>query len=460
VRYATAVGKADAERMDAIADDLPADLRADINAKLDWFQGDAYDAYVAQVRSALKRAVAPRTEMPPEKVVKPLTTRQRDALERQVDDWPGLIQKLKDSRLVAWEKNAQIPETRPSVDVLEIAIAIVAEGMGGVVYGVIEKMLADRTGHLLQEFAGLAGLEAGDLLTEGAFHKAAKSVEEDVKLGIKDVNSERIVEASVKGALKKGNNPLSFYVEAVRNHTIAEESAAHERFNKASPDMSDEELAAKSAMLKMTLEQLAQDPDVYQRELTVGFMRMMDEARMEERAKQWGGNRAMAFYSDKYWSELHPGEVALSPTEDKERNFRGTKVHYVGSWAAPDLSFDGFEAVAGAINKENLDNLTGGTVGDLRLTMIFHFWAKNPYSGAWETDTFDIIFKRDQAGRIVVLDRDHNMEWLASYYDHQKENHTDEEREKLAPLGAEKLYQALKGKTVKKTRTVDLYDLP
>ncbi len=460
VAYATEVGKADVTRLDATPNQLPDDVHADINAKLDWFQGGAYDAYVQQVKPALTRATAPHTEKPPEKVVEELPPKKRNALERQLDDQYGLIQKLKDSRLDAWKQNAEIPKAKPSVDVLEIVIAIVAEGFGGVVYGVLEKMLADRTGHLLQEFAGLAGLEAGDLGAEAAFHKAAKSVEQDVKLAVKDISAEKVVEDSVTGALKKGNDPLAFYVEAVRNHTIAEEAAEHKHFNDTSADMSDEDVAAKGAMLEMTYKRLAKDPDTYQRELTVGFMRMLDEARMEERAKNWGGNRDVAYYSDPYWSELRPGEVLLLPTEAKDPTAHHSNVHFVGTWYAPDLSFDGFEAVSGAINKENLENLVGGEAKDLRLTMRFHLWAKNPYSGGWQTDTFDIMFKRDQAGRIVLLDRDHNKEWLTSYYTGEARDHTDEERDKYARLGAEKLYQALKSKTVKKTRVTDLSDLP
>lgn len=460
VPYATEVGKADATRLDATANPLPDDLRADVNAKLDWFQGAAYDAYVEQVKPALGRATAPETEMPEEKLVQPLSPVARGALERQADDWYGVAQKLKDSRLIAWEKNARIPEAKPSIDVMEIVISIVAEGFGGVVYGLLEKMLADRTGHLLQEFVGLAGLEAGDLGAEAAMHKAAKSVEQDVKLAVKDISAEKVVAESVKGALKKGNDPLSFYVEAVRNHTIAEEAAEHKRFNTESPQMSDADVAAKSAMLEMTFKRLREDPDSYQQELTVGFMRMLDEARMEERAKSFGGNRDLAYYSDPSWSELHPGEVALSPTEAKDPTVHHSTVHFVGPWDNPDLSFDGFEAVAGAINKENLENLVGAEAKDLRLTMHFHLWAENPYSGAWETDTFDIMFRRDQGGRIVLLDRKHNKEWLTSYYTGEGRDHTSEERDKYAPLGAEKLYQALKSKTVKKTRVVDLYDLP
>jgi hypothetical protein len=455
VAYAGEVGKADAARLDADADPMSARVRADITAKLRWFQGGAYDAYVAQVKPALARATKPPIEMPEEKVVQPLSERERNALERNVDDWFGLIQKLQESRLNAWEKNAGIPEAKPSIDVLEIVIAIVAEGLGGVVYGVIENMLAKRSSHLLTEFVGLAGLEAGDLAAESAFHAALKSVRGDFETAVKTAASEENVQKSVKGALKKGNNALSFYVEAIRNQTIAQEMAGHGAFNKASPQMSDQDLRAKNAALTVVYEELADVKEKYQRELTVGFIRMMDEARLEERAKRWGGNRALTFYYDRDWSVLRAGEIAVEPAGDWSPINPHGRSH--GSWANPDLSFEGFNAYAGAINDENLDNLVDTPLQELNLTMQFAFWVKNPYSG-WNTGPFvAILFKRDPSGRIIVMDDGDSKEWLTSYYTRESRDHTDKERDEYAPRGAAKLYDAVKTKSVKGTRVMPLY---
>jgi hypothetical protein len=52
VRYARSLGKADAKRLRK-AGSLSADDRAEVNAKLSFFVGNAYDAYVAEVRLAL-----------------------------------------------------------------------------------------------------------------------------------------------------------------------------------------------------------------------------------------------------------------------------------------------------------------------------------------------------------------------------------------------------------------------
>ena len=39
-------------------------------------------------------------------------------------------------------------------------------------------------------------------------------------------------------------------------------------------------------------------------------------------------------------------------------------------------------------------------------------------------------------------------EWLSSYYTHRRDEHSDSERERFAPLGAKKLYEAIKHKKV------------
>jgi hypothetical protein len=62
------------------------DLRVEINEKLSWFVGAAYDAFVAQVKPALILATQPGIQMPEERVVQPLSPLRRNALERQVND--------------------------------------------------------------------------------------------------------------------------------------------------------------------------------------------------------------------------------------------------------------------------------------------------------------------------------------------------------------------------------------
>ena len=389
---------------------------------------------------------------PARTVAPPLSPAHRNALERQVDDWFGLIQKLKALRIDAWEKNARIPKAKPTIDVLETVIAIVSLGFGGVAYGVIDRILADRTGHLLKEFILLSGLEAADLAALGVFHAAVKSVNSDVQTGIKNASSAEKLNKSAKGALKKGNDALSVYVEAMKLHTLMEEAEEHTTFNNSSADKSDVELQAKAAAMKLIYDELASRPDDYQRELTVGFMRLMEETRLQERAKRWGGNRDIAFYADPHWSTLRTGEIALNARTAANR------VHDTGKWHSPDLSFDGFEAVSGAINRENLENIKDSTLQQLRLTMIFTFYVKNPYSGGWTTEGIDVMFKRDPSGRMIVIDREDQREWLTSYYTREARDHTDDERDRYAPLGAAKLFEAVKSKRIRSTRVVELHD--
>jgi hypothetical protein len=452
VAFATKVGQADAAGLDATTDTLSAATRKEINEKLAWFQGPAKAAYASAVKGALTRATTPSIEMPEVKIVQPLSAGERNALERQVNDWYGLIQKLQALRIDAWEKNARIPEAKPSIDAMGVVIAIVALGFGGVAYGVIEKMLNPKMNHLLKEFVLLSGLEAADLLAEGIFHHAVNSVKTDIDIGIKDASTSDNVYKAARGALKKGNDPVSFYAEAIKLHTLTQEAAEHQNFNKKSASMSDQDLKTKNAALKLIYDELISDPDAYQRELSAGFMRLIEESRREEKAKKWGGNRQLEYAYDRNWTMLRAGEVNLNPrTRDK-------KVHFFGSWANPNLNVDGFEAVTGGINKETFENLNDSEVEKLGVTMQFTCWAKNPYSGGWTNETIDIIFERDASGRFRVIDFENPKEWLTSYYTGESRDHTDDERDKFAPLGAEKLYNALKSKRVKSTRIVELFE--
>ena len=52
------------------------------------------------------------------------------------------IQKIKDKRISVWAKNAEIEDPKPLRTALEVAVAIVGYGMGGVIAGLLTKSLA------------------------------------------------------------------------------------------------------------------------------------------------------------------------------------------------------------------------------------------------------------------------------------------------------------------------------
>jgi len=70
IRYARSLGKADAKRLRK-AGTLSADDRAEVNAKLQFFNGDAFDAYVAEVKPALVEVTREEIDMGEEEKTPP-----------------------------------------------------------------------------------------------------------------------------------------------------------------------------------------------------------------------------------------------------------------------------------------------------------------------------------------------------------------------------------------------------
>ncbi|HYZ79782.1 MAG TPA: hypothetical protein VE571_00855 [Solirubrobacteraceae bacterium] len=380
--------------------------------------------------------------------------RATNAVEREIDDSYQHIEKLKELRIDAWKTNAQIPDDKPDDKILEIVIAIVAEGMGGVVYGLIEGMLhEDKATHdLVREFMSLAGLEAGDLAAEAIFRKSLLSAREIMELGNVNARTKDQIDAAITGALKKGVNPLEVYVEAAKNNALDEQVQGQDAFNKKSPTMSDEELAGLKGAQALVYRRLARQPELFQRELTVGYLRMLEELDLKfnhdnaSETKMWG-----------HWPS--PGEITLvgSPTYRQnipDRSLRNAEPWDLGDWRAPNVNFDGFEAHAKIVNAATLEDLTGAKARDVNLTEIFSFLGKNPYEGWMEGRGVYLIFRRDAAGRFRVarMGSENAYEWFTSYYTRESRDHTEDEQDKFAPLGAEKLYNQIKDKVIKSTR--------
>lgn len=82
--------------------------------------------------------------------------------------------------------------------------------------------------------------------------------------------------------------------------------------------------------------------------------------------------------------------------------------------------------------------------------------AKNPFEGWFQRPFVIIRMLRDPDGTIRLASNDDDtLEWLASYQTGIVRELTDDERAANAPLGAQKLYQAIKGKPVKTARDSD-----
>ena len=446
VSYADEIGKADAARLHAMTQ-LGAADRADINAKLRWFQGKAHGAYVARVRHEMAQVVN-EIDMADDPAVNRDHSEWRMRLERQVNDWFNVIQKLKHDRIEVWEKNARKPDSKIGLEVLMIVISIVSEGLGGVVYGVVEEMLARRgAGLLLKEFAALSGLEAGNLAAEGIFHEAIDFAKSDIEKGIRSAGQQKYVEASARAALATKTDALGAFVEGMKLQTIREEAEQHVAFNNTAASKTDDKLLDENAGLKLIYDQLLAHPEAYMQQLTAGYIRMLDEAMLAGKDKKYAGDRERTFRED---PDAHDGWFRAGNLVIEE-----IPGHSFGKWDSADLNFSGFKATGGAINEGTLENLKDARLGDLPLTMVFWTSIHDPYNYLLEKGgTTSLQFVRDPHGHIMTGDSDTELEWLASYFTGFTREHSDQERKKYAPLGAEKLYQAIKDKPVLETESV------
>ena len=428
-RYAAELGKADGARLEA-AGAKADEVHAEINQKLAWFQAQAHAAYLAEVTPAFTKLDLQREQ-------------RRTDLTHDISRSLDAIQKLKHDRIEAWEKTARLPEANWGLAVLEIAIAIVSEGFGGIAYGIIEKMLEKKAAsHLVKEFVMLAGLEAGDLLAEKTFKETLSLLRTDFEVGRKASEKHITESAKVALATTKGDT-LAAYVESMKLQTIQEQKDLDTAFTARSKD--EGELRMKAAALELTYKQLKDAPDAYLQALTVGYLRLEDEATLAEKAKDHGGDRQRTFEEDRGAHSLGFRAGNVNITADPYD-------YSLEHWNAPRLGFSGVKASASGANEESLEYLKGVAIKDLPVTTVFEFRVYGAYQPVFGTQYDTVAFVRDPSGRFYVPDSTSGMEaWLSWHYVGDNGDVATDQKKFFAPFGARKLYEAIKDKPITAT---------
>lgn len=435
-QYASKLGKQDAEKL-SDADTLSSDEQAELNAKLAWFKGRAHDVYLNEIKPALMQTSARDRD------------KSRHGWEQDVHDMYGTIQGLRYDRIVEWAENAKIPASKVGEELLVIVIAIASEGLGGIVYGVMHEMFEGRNvNKYLREFSELAGLEAGDLAAEAVFRNA---------LGGVRGHFEQAREAASKAidgdmALVSKRGTLAAYAEAMRLQTRTEQHFLEHNFNQEAKGLTEHELRVEYALLEVVYEELKHHPDEFMRTLTTGYIRLLDEAMLAKKKKDYGGSRESTFSGDPeaHASAAREGNLVVEPRSTSQ----GLGTHGLGSWEDPDLSFD-VQVQGTGVNPETLEWLLHSQIAELPLTLSFQgLWAIGPYGTRGEPSDVSIWFVRDPEDRIYLDYVSGADKWLTSYYTREGHEHSETERRKYAPLGARKLYEAIKHKTIDRVQHV------
>jgi hypothetical protein len=246
---------------------------------------------------------------------------------------------------------------------------------------------------------------------------------------------------SVRRALAStpDNGLLECYVEAVRLQSIAEQKEDEQQFTTRAAKASDMDLADQWAIYNAIYTELMASPDAFMRQLTVGFIRLMDEVRLEKRDEKAGGDRTRQRKDDAVTGDVfRHGNLFISfgwPNGPEG----------LGDWSHPNLELDP-HAETSRIHSETAGAIAGARIKDLPLSMTFSFWAIDK-SLPWYANKVKVEFDRDPEGNIYVEHRD-SLEWLAKYFLGADRQLTEREQRLNAWYGARKLYHELRNKRI------------
>lgn len=371
----------------------------------------------------------------------------RGSMKDEINKKFSSIQKVKKSRIDTWEKNAKIKDPKPARDALEVAVEIVGYGMGGVVGGLLGKVMAHG---LALEFAKEAGLKSTAKLAEAIFAHAVEPTEEFMEEATKKALKEH-KKGNAEVALATKSSLLDCYVEAETLQSISEEDAEGTVFNSTADTRfpSDIALADEVAVMDRLYKGLMEEPESFLRELSVGFIRLLDEIYLEERAEKYGGSVERLLRED----------PSIHETDRRSGNLLLVAWPYLGKWPDPGLEYVYFNGLASKVNEATLQELKNTPIKDLPLTLSFRFFVRNPYSG-WFVDDFVKVWFERRPDDIITVDFDQDedgLEWLASYATGRSEEFSKEERRKYAPLGARKLYEQIKNKPIRNLHNSDIF---
>ncbi|WP_421732455.1 hypothetical protein [Cellulomonas sp.] len=424
-KYAGTLGKDDAARLQG-AGTLSDGDKTEIKAKLAFFKGKARDVYLRTLMPVLAELA--------------LSAQSVDRAQAGKADYVGtlldVIQKLKAERINSWKLIADVEQTEVAMDLLHAVVASVALGIGGIVGDLASASLQKG---LYKIFVDLSALEAGDIAVEAAFKAGVATTATALTMGTRD--GVVFAEQNCKTALSSKNQPsesgkFNVFAEAMRLQTISEQLTTAKAFQTgASTTYDSVSLAGKVMSLEAVHKELAARPEIIQRTLTEGFMRLLAAVRATSSRP----------------NELGPqqGRIFLLPDIGARNR--------LGEWSAPGIeSFTHFNGSTRGLNAATLMSLDNAKIEDLKVDLEFAVDVTNAYSGWFQSPFSRIWIDRDASGGVTLRNADDDTkEWLGSYYSRISRELTSTERDVYAPLGAIKLYQAIKGKQIHRPKNAD-----
>ncbi len=359
----------------------------------------------------------------------------RKGMEDQILVFLDGIKDVKLVRLGAWQANAEADTPHIDAGILETVIAMVALGFGGVVDHAIAEVFFLHDSYL-KAFVTLAGLEGGDILAEAALKSSVSKLTAFLDEGTAAVRDNYSASHAQTAFKTLANKPMDAFVEGVRLQVGSERVEDSGAFNKNKSHFSDADIAGQYLTLKRAWLKLQADPAPFAAELTSKYLSLLGLA--DKRGSTGAVN------------PLGPGGLRLGRT--------GGTYTSIGRWSAPDLNAVQFWARTDSINTWAGSTLLTTPLEKLPGSLSIELWGTNPYTGWTTSEVVNLGFDHLSDGGLRIHDtREDSTEWYASYLDHQSAEHTDAQRDVLAPKGVAKLWDAIKDKTLTDVRGRDSY---
>jgi hypothetical protein len=380
------------------------------------------------------------------------------AVRHREDFAAGLYEQVRAARrlsLDSWQRSVPAPRPpAPSAHVLATALELMDQELGSDLWTILDSE------PVRSEYAALGAAAAGGDATITAMLADGYS---DGRFWLQPAFhfDRRMWTASDYPELSAGvvaagwPDPLSAFAAAVRLHSGDQATRQADAFRTGPYSAVGQTCGL--FLLQALARVLPTRPEGLHPSLTTAYLRLLDDNAVWEKSPKYPDLHlpGVMLEEDMTFARDYYGRLHSTDPRDGTLLARPVGTDGLGDWRAPALGFAEFAATATGVTDQQLAQLGPISVGYAQLTIGFRFTVDSPYTRAvFGRGRTEIRFTRDPHGTLRLedgLDED-ALEWLASYHSGISRELTDAERAQFAPLGAQKLFTAVRGKPIMTVR--------
>lgn len=362
------------------------------------------------------------------------------------------------TRIETWRTNANVVETPPGRVILEIALGILAAGIGKMIGGTLTRVLSQGAGQLMAlAIEGTAEGVAG-AITNGTIGAGKSALLDMTTPGNSEVSSA----AGTAVGLSTSTSLADYFAEGSRLMAATTKTNKATNFIADSSDMSHAQLIVMHYGLRRSIDNLVADGGSFMQGMTIGFLKLLDELYLTEQAADYSGSTETERRDDMYTND---GTIAEA--NSRQGNvivLNGRVSSSIGRYNNANVS--GVRGGVDELNESTRDHLSGAKIEDLPMSVGFRFWGTTHNAGLFGSSMCKVWFTRQANGSIGVDqdqswetdgDWDNGREWLARHSLNTDRDLTDDEIRDNCAAGARKLYNSVKGLSLGNIQRMDMF---